>query len=101
MVSPFRTSFLLSLMRGLVCSAMAHSEIRCGSFSPGKRGLFQPPQPPIVTLIGREAEKNVPLLSLATAMTSWVAASRMRVDASGTLLDEDRNRITRAFGFSG
>src|SRR6266481_4468283 len=61
----------------------------------------QPPQPPIVTLICRDAEKNVPSLSRATAMTSCVAASRMRVEASGTLMVEKRNRITRAFGFAG
>src|SRR5262249_1804879 len=63
--------------------------------------MRQPPQPPIVTLICREAERNVPSLNLATAITSWVAASRMRVDASGTLRAEKRNRITRAFGFAG
>src|SRR6266446_4957083 len=61
----------------------------------------QPPHPPIVTLICRDAEKKVPSLNLATAMTSWVAASRMRVEASGTLKLEKRNRITRAFGFAG
>ena len=49
----------------------------------------QPPQPPIVTLICREAWKNVPSLNLATAITSWVSASRMRVEASGTLMGEN------------
>src|SRR5215468_3272038 len=61
----------------------------------------QPPQPPIVTLICREAWTKLPSLNLATAITSWVSASRMRVEASGTLADEKRNRITRAFGFAG
>jgi hypothetical protein len=32
--------------------------------------MRQPPQPPIVTLICRDAEKNVPSLILATAITS-------------------------------
>ena len=61
----------------------------------------QPPQPPIVTLTCLLAIKNEPSFILATAITSCVAARRMRVLASATpLAGEKWNVTTPERGFS-
>ena len=44
--------------------------------------LDQPPQPPTVTFTSFWLVKNSPLLVLATTVTVWLSASRMRVEAA-------------------
>jgi hypothetical protein len=60
--------FLLGVLASVILSGKRNPRVK-------PRGrlfgiVLQPPQPPIVTLICRDAEKNVPSLSLATAITS-------------------------------
>src|SRR5262249_21255907 len=61
--------------------------------------LDQPPQPPMVTFTSFWLVKNSPLLVFATAMMFWVAARRIRVDASALPDNGEKwNVATPGFG---